>query len=395
MRLPGELGHLTYCSNIHAGETWPEVLAGLRKHLPAIKAAVSPDAPFGLGLRLSAAAAEALGEAAAREELQALLAAGPYYLFTINGFPYGTFHGESVKEGAYRPDWSEAARLDYSNRLADLMAGLLPEGLSGSISTVPGTFKPWAAERIEAIAQNLIRHAAHLVALEAGTGRHIVLALEPEPCCLLETIDETLDFFTTHLFSSQATERLAVLSGLSKPAAERALRRHLGVCYDVCHAAVEFEDPKESIARLQGAGIAIAKVQLSAALKIARIGPESAAQLAPFVEPVYLHQTVARGAQGLTRYLDLPEALARIDQSQGEEWRIHYHVPIFLEALQDFDTTQDFLREILALHRAQPFTAQLEVETYTWDVLPARYRQVELSAAIARELDWVKDQLPS
>jgi len=389
----GALGHLTYCTNVHAGETWPEVRDGLRRHLPAIKAAVAPDRPFGVGLRLSAAAAEALGEPAAFAELEALLAEGSCYVFTINGFPYGTFHGAPVKEGAYRPDWSEAARLAYSNRLADILARLLPEGLDGSISTVPGTFKPWAEGRIEAIADNLIRHAAHLARLESETGKRIALALEPEPCCLLETVAETVDFFRDRLFSDAAAARLAALTGLGAGDAAAALRRHLGVCYDVCHAAVEFEDPAESIERLRAAGIAISKLQLSAALRISPVESRTGAQLGPFDEPVYLHQTVERGPGGLTRYLDLPEALAHAGKAVGREWRIHFHVPIFLDQLKDFATTQDFLRAILALHRAAPISQQLEVETYTWDVLPERYRALELSAAIARELDWVKQQL--
>ncbi|MDJ0944786.1 MAG: metabolite traffic protein EboE [Kiloniellales bacterium] len=393
MRLDGGLGQLTYCSNIHPGETWPEVLDGLRRHLPTVKAAVAPAAPLGLGLRLSAAAAEALIQPAALEELQALLDEGPYYVFTLNGFPYGTFHGASVKEGAYRPDWSEEERLLYSNRLAEILAIFLPEGLEGSVSTVPGTFKPWAEGRVEAITENLIRHVAELVAIEDRRGRHIVLALEPEPCCFLETIAETVDYFEGRLFSAAAAARLAALSGLSEPQAEAALRRHLGVCYDVCHAAVEFEDPRDSLARLRAAGIRIAKLQLSAALRIPSVGAETRDQLAPFAEPVYLHQTVERGPEGLTRYLDLPEALAQAEGAGGREWRIHFHVPIFLEAMQDFGTTQAFLREILALHRAEPVTDQLEVETYTWDVLPERYRQAEVGTAIARELNWVREQL--
>ncbi len=393
MRLDGGLGQLTYCSNIHPGETWPEVLDGLRRHLPTVKAAVAPEVPFGLGLRLSAAAAEALAEPAALEELQALLDEGPYYVFTINGFPYGTFHGASVKEGAYRPDWSEAERLVYSNRLAEILAVFLPEGLEGSVSTVPGTFKPWAEGRVEAITENLIRHVAELVAIERRRGKRIVLALEPEPCCFLETIAETIDYFEGRLFGAAAAGRLAALSGLSKAEAEVALRRHLGVCYDVCHAAVEFEDPRDSLARLRAAGIRIAKLQLSAALRIPAVGPETGSQLAPFAEPVYLHQTVERGPDGLTRYLDLPEALARAEAAQGREWRIHFHVPIFLEAMKDFGTTQGFLREILALHRAEPVTDQLEVETYTWDVLPEGYRRAEVGAAIARELNWVRGAL--
>lgn len=386
------ISHLTYCTNIHAADGWDDVLAGLRRHLPEIKRDVSPDAPLGVGLRLSARAAEALGDAAAFDALLELLA-DDYYVFTINGFPYGAFHGETVKEGAYRPDWSEAVRLTYSNRLADLMAKMLPDGLDGCISTVPGTFKPWAEGRVDAIADNLVRHAAHLVEVHRRSGKAISLAIEPEPYCLLETIDETIDFFEKHLFGAAAQSRLAELTGLSNADCEAALHRHFSVCYDVCHAAVEFEDPADSIAVLQRAGIAIGKLQLSSAMRIAEVGPSTQAQLRDFDEPVYLHQVVERRGGDLIRHRDLPEALAGIDAAAGAEWRIHFHVPIFLAEMENFGTTQDFLKDILALHRSQPVTEQLEVETYTWDVLPESYRNVGVSAAIARELNWVKDQL--
>ena len=388
-------GHLTYCTNIHAADGWPEVLAGLRRHLPGIKASVAPDRPMGVGLRLSASAVESLSDPAAFEELRGLLRDGGYYVFTINGFPYGAFHGQTVKEGAYRPDWSEPARLAYSNRLADLLARLLPESMSGSVSTVPGTFKPWAEGALDAITDNLIKHAAHLVGIRESTGKTITLALEPEPCCLLETISEAVAFFERHLFGSQAEARLAGLSGLSSGDAADALRRHLGVCYDVCHAAVEFEDARESFAALEAAGIAVAKVQLSSALKVAPVGTRTHDQLHPFDEPVYLHQVVERRGARLVRYTDLPEALEHVGEAAGAEWRIHFHVPIFLEQMKDFGTTQEFLREVLALHREAPLSDQLEVETYTWDVLPDRYRKAGVGAAIARELNWVKDQLAS
>ncbi len=398
MRLGGapDLGHLTYCTNIHAADHWPDVLAGLRRHLPEIKRAFAPDRPMGVGLRLSASAADALGDPSAFAELRALLDDGGYYVFTINGFPYGAFHGEKVKEGAYRPDWSDPARLAYTDTLADLLAELLPDGIDGSVSTVPGTFKPWldrSGAIVEAIADNLISHAAHLVRLREATGKSIALALEPEPYCLLETIAETVSFFERHLFGAAAEARLADLAGLSRGSAAAALRRHLGVCYDVCHAAVEFEDVRESIAALRGAGIAIAKLQLSSALRIPRVGATTRDQLQPFDEPVYLHQVVERRDGALRRYVDLPDALDRAREADGAEWRIHFHVPVFLDEMEDFGTTQQFLREVLALHRETPISEQLEVETYTWDVLPERYRDLGVSAAIARELAWVKDRL--
>jgi sugar phosphate isomerase/epimerase len=398
----GSLGHLTYCTNIHRGETWPEVLATLERHLPAVKARFSPDRSFGVGLRLSAVAAAALRDQNAFAQLRDLLDAHDLYVFTINGFPYGPFHGVRVKEEVYQPDWQHEERLTYTDLLADLLADLLPDeaGLEGSVSTVPGTFKPLSkpAGVVERIAENLVRHVAHLVLLRARTGRTIALALEPEPYCFLETIEETVRFFEQHLFADAAVDRLANLCGLSRGDAEVALRRHLGVCYDVCHAAVEYEDPRGGLDALRAAGIRVPKLQLSAALRIAEVDAAKADRLHQFDEPVYLHQVVERRGGTLTRYLDLPQAFEALDASgdaSGEprEWRIHFHVPIFLDEIEHFSTTQNFLREILAIHREDPISAHLEVETYTWDVLPERDRQDDVATAIGRELAWVRDHL--
>ncbi len=388
-----ELGHLTYCTNIHPGEAWPDVLAALRRHLPEIRSRAAPGQPFGIGLRLAASAAEALQDDAAMADLEALLADQNCYVFTLNGFPFGSFHGKPVKQDVYAPDWATGERLQYTNRLAEILARLLPDGMAGSISTVPGTFGPWAAGRVEKIAENLVRHAAYLVGVEQRTGRTIALALEPEPRCLLETIDETAAFFETRLYGDGAVALMSDLAGLSPGAAQEALRRHLGVCYDVCHAAVEFEDARASIDLLRSKAIPIPKLQLSAALRIDRMDREAAERLRPFDEPIYLHQVVARNGAGLTRYLDLPDALADMDRALGSEWRIHFHVPIFLDEMERFSTTQDFLREILALHRERPISEHLEVETYTWDVLPERYRATPVAEAIARELVWVRQHL--
>lgn len=399
MNLNPENGiHLTYCSNIHPGETWAEVRAQIGAHLPKVKSQLSPDRPFGVGLRLSAMAAESLSDRGAMEEFKTFLAAEDLYVFTINGFPYGEFHGAPVKENVYLPDWRNEARLAYSNRLADLLAELLPDepAIDGSISTVPGSFKPEIRTDadVTAMADNLVRHAAHLVALCERTGRTVTLELEPEPCCFIETIDEAVDFFHNHLFSADAIASMAERTGLSGAAAEAALRRHLGICLDLCHAAVEFEDPEQALEKLAQAGIRIGKMQISAGLRFASVDEGTVELLRPFNDAVYLHQVVERSGAGLVRYVDLPEAFAAADGKQGDrEWRVHFHVPIFLDDLGRFSTTQDFIRDVLARHRATPVTKHLEVETYTWDVLPPEYRNVDVDAAIVRELQWVRTQL--
>ena len=398
MRLAGRAEqHLSYCTNIHPGETLPEVRAALATHLPRIKAAVSPHAPFGVGLRLSQAAAQALREPSELVSFKRWLEAEQLYVFTLNGFPYGAFHGTRVKERVYEPDWRSPARVIYTQQLAAALAGLLPNGVSGSISTVPGAWK--AAVRgegdLERIAEHLLQAVAYLIAIREQNGSEISLALEPEPGCVLETTDETVAFFEQHLFSAQALERLAELTGSSVAAAAVRIRVHLGVCLDACHAAVEFEEPAHLIERLGRAGIGVKKLQLSSGLRVPRLDALSRAALGAFTEDVYLHQTVERRGQTLTRYRDLPEALGAITLSEeaAPELRIHFHVPVFLERYGVLESTQGFLRELLAIHAERPITRHLEVETYTWDVLPAELRAESVDAAISRELEFVMAEL--
>jgi sugar phosphate isomerase/epimerase len=392
--LPGS-PHLTYCTNIHQGETWPEIFGKLAEYLPQVKARVSPDAPMGVGLRLSGVAAAALAEADELAKLKAFLAAHDLYVFTINAFPYGPFHGVPVKEQVYEPDWRTPERLAFTNRCADILAALLPEGIEGSVSTVPGAFKAKVNSDgdVALIAETLIRHAVHLHAIAARSGKVIALAIEPEPCCLLETTDEAIAFFEQRLFDARAVDLMQSLTGLSAGDAEAALRRHLGLCFDVCHAAVEFEDARESLAWIADAGIKVAKMQLSAAIRVARADADTEALLRPFDDGVYLHQTVAKNG-ALTRHEDLPGAFAALARGEARgEWRVHCHVPVFLDAFEGIGSTQDVLRDVLALCRERAVSPHLEVETYTWSVLPPALRDGDLGQAIAREVQWVRSQL--
>ena len=242
-----------------------------------------------------------------------------------------------------------------------------------------------------------------LAALEDRTGRRIVLALEPEPMCLMETTAETIEFFERHLLSRQAVDELVRLSGRTRAASEALLRRHLGVCLDVCHAAVEFETVRHSVAALRCAGIGIAKLQLSSALAVPRMSDAAAALLRRFDDGVYLHQVVQRSPAGLARFLDLPDALASWGSAapastsgDGVEWRVHCHVPVFHDApLDGLATTQPILLDMLDLQREEGVSPHLEVETYTWDVLPPELAAGPLDAAIARELGWVRGRLGS
>lgn len=400
MKLPGRNGQLTYCTNVHRGETWDEVWAVLQTDVLAVRNDVAPDRPFAIGLRLSGIALGEASRPAALEQIKAYLQENELYVFTLNAFPYGPFHGTRVKEDVYLPDWRDEERLRYTDASADYLAEILPEGMMGSVSTAPGCFKTnvKGPETIADMADRFVRHAAHLVDVERRTGRSIALAIEPEPSCFLETTAEAVAFFQDHLFGGVAVDRLAGLSGLTSAEAEAALRKHLGLCLDLCHAAVEFEEPAEVYAALRAAGITVTKLQISAGLRLSTVGHNTRALLQPFDDGVYLHQVIERRNGDITRYPDLHEAFSALDgeaEARDREWRVHYHIPLFLDDLGPFSSTQSFVREALALHRQDPIAEHLEVETYTWGVLPQRYRTSGLAPAIARELQWVRQQFPA
>lgn len=383
--------HLTYCSNIHAGESWNEVSAALAHALPLIRGTLGETGPLGIGLRLSAAAAETLEQPAQLEAFRDFLAQGHYYVFTINGFPYGAFHGTRVKEQVYLPDWRDAARVDYSDGLARLLAALLEghPGIDGTVSTVPGAFRSTSRRRADAraIAGGILRHVRALRDIHDRTGQSIRLALEPEPACFLESIDDAVVFFREYLFDT-GVARAADLD-------VDTVRRHLGLCLDTCHMAVEFEDPADVFRRLEAEQISIGKVQISSAIRVAspRANPGAIEALRKFADDVYLHQVVACRQDGCERHTDLPGALASPGTVDADEWRVHFHVPLFLETLPPLETTQAYVREVIALLKQNHACPYLEVETYTWDVLPPEYRTTDVSSAIARELRWVREQL--
>jgi hypothetical protein len=319
------------------------------------------------------------------------------YVFTLNGFPYGTFHRARIKEHVYSPDWLEDERVVYTNVLTSILAELLPAGIDGSVSTVPGAFRPRATTPADydRMAEQMMRSAASLHELEQRTGKLVRLAFEPEPCCAFETSLETVSFFRDHL-AHAGVERLARERGWTRDRAEDVLRRHLSVCLDACHLAVEFETPKETVETFAAAGIKVAKIQLSTGLQVSvgRGDVRTARHLRELVDDVYLHQVVEDTGSGLRRYVDLPEALATIDASDARRtWRIHLHVPIFADGFGPLANTQPYLRELLAMQRQSPIADHLEVETYTWDVLPREFRGADVVDDICRELEWAKQQL--
>jgi hypothetical protein len=388
--------HLTYCTNIHAGQSWQDIRASLDEYVPAIKSTVAQNQPMGIGLRLSGEAAAVARQPEALASFRDQLAVLGAYVFTINAFPFGPFHGVRVKEDVYLPDWRDRERVAFTANSAAVLAGILPDGIEGSISTVPGAFKPngRSSEAVAAMARNLMMAVADLVDLKRRTGKHIALALEPEPCCFLETTDESIAFFEGALFKPETLDMLGGITGVGRSEAEILLRRHLGICYDVCHGSVEYEDTVAALDRLLAAGIAIPKIQLSAAMRIPAMTKGLIDAVMRYNDGVYLHQSIVRSGDNLSRHVDLPDAVTAFGEGQADgEWRIHCHVPVFLADLGEISSTRSDLVATLAALRQRTRSSHLEVETYTWDVLPDNIRTGSKSADIAREIAFCRQEL--
>jgi hypothetical protein len=396
--LPSHPGfHLTYCTNIHPADGWEAVLSSLRRHAPALRRRFAPSSRFGVGLRLSAHDATGLLTASNLSDFRQFLDDEGLYVAIINGFPYGPFHGKPVKASVYAPDWREPARLSYTFDLVRILQALLPEGVDGGISTAPLSYKPWmaAADRAawDTITRHVVRVAERMARVRQETGTLIHLDIEPEPDCSIENTAETLDFFEQRLLPL-GTPLLAQSMGVSESAARQMLFEHVRVCFDCCHFAVEFEESAAAMNRMRDLGIKIGRIQLSSALDVQVPADRNAAaaiidRLRPFADATYLHQVVERRGEALRHYLDLPDVLERVDgDDESRTWRIHFHVPLFTAEYGALGSTQAYVAEVLRQVLETRATTHLEIETYTWDVLPPGLKMDSLES-IAREYEWV------
>jgi hypothetical protein len=373
--------HLAYCTNIHRGENWPETFASLQEHTLAVRDRVCPKNPYAIGLRLSDRASVELTNPATLSAFRKWLDQNHCYVFTINGFPFGRFHGGPVKEKVYAPDWTSPERLAYTNRLFDLLAQLVPVGIEGRVSTVPGSFKEFITtpDEVRAIRKNIFHCVEHIARVSEQTGRKLHLGLEPEPLCLLETTNETVHFFDRIRAEHNRDPRLF---------------EYLGVNYDTCHLAVEFEEPTAAISHLQQHQIKISKLHLSSALKVTPT-QETRDALRSFADDIYLHQVVARdGNNHLTRYKDLDIALSTEPSEDTNEWRVHFHIPLHAPKTELFDNTTDHLLGVLDILGQNPaLCSHLEMETYTWEVMPPELKNRSVVEQLVAEYDWCLREL--
>ncbi|RZK81288.1 MAG: xylose isomerase [Pedobacter sp.] len=396
-------GHLTYCTNIHAGKNWTEDFEALKLNFPVIKQEVSPDEPMGLGLRLSNEASVELANDASLTLFKNWLDETGAYVFTMNGFPYGEFHNTVVKEDVHTPDWTNESRRDYTIRLFHILKKLLPEGTQGGISTSPLSYRHWfkseadLKEATEKATLHIIDVVKDLIHIYQTTGVVMHLDIEPEPDGILETGTEFIDWYES-TFYDLAIPIIENSFNVSAKEAKTLLQQHLCLCYDVCHFAIGYEDHESVLVVLKSKGIKVGKIQISAALKAEmRRSSEEKTEVkknfGTFNEPTYLHQVVAKRDEGsVIRYRDLTEALADFDNTEVSEWRAHFHVPISIKEIGLLESTQDDILKVLALQQAEPFTEHLEVETYTWEVLPQQLK-LPITQSISSELNWVIDQL--
>jgi hypothetical protein len=397
MDLGNGLGHLTYSTLVHPGDDWPQMWDSLITYVPKVKERWAKNHRFGVSLRLSASSANTLAKSKPeRDKLKKFLDDNNMYLYTVNAFPYGPFKGTIVKEQVYEPDWRSEERTTYTKNVADVLADVVVEGVSPSIQSAPLGFKPRVTgpDVVDSFTDHVIRVCAHLVEIEAKTGKVITLALEPEPYCFLETTDETVDYFRDHIYSGKSAEKLAKLARMPISDAIVALRRHVGIVFDICHQAVEFEDIGACLQKLVDAGVPIFKLQEAAALHVPEVTQKIVDVLKTYSKTIYLTQTVEKKDGKLTRFLNLEDAFAAWEKNPGpREWRTHFHVPVFLEDLGPFKTTRFAIEDALKFHKAKPLSRHLEIETYTWDVLPDNLKTGDIVDYVCRELDWVKGQL--
>ncbi len=394
--------HLTYCSNIHPGETWEQTFTNLKTHTTGVRDNLTRG-PFGIGLRLSNEASMVLTDPGRLNDFRQWLDEEQMYVAVINGFPYGGFHKQVVKDQVHYPDWTTPERLAYTLRLFDILMVLLPEGLDGGVSTSPLSYRFWydteeALSRAKRVAcHQLVEVAIHLDQIRRDTGKILHLDIEPEPDGIIETSQEFIEFYQQYLLT-EGRDMISLRLDCTRIEAEEIIRKHIQLCYDVCHFAVGFENALEILDKLEMAGIRIGRIQISAALSSGKVDSEerwveSVKQLQQFDEPVYLHQAVIRSEDGvLSRYPDLRPALESWNGKGPSELRTHFHVPVFTRQYGVLIPTQKEIVEVLNLWQDRNFTNHLEVETYTWDVLPDDLR-TDIVQSIVRELEWVLSTL--
>lgn len=381
---------LSYCTNVHPGRTVEEVIDGINKYTAEVRRRL--DVPMAAGLWLARSVTDQLVACDADlERLAQAMWQNDLACYTLNAFPYGDFHTDRVKEQVYLPDWTTIERLSYTRDCARLLSQLIPEGGEGSISTVPlgGRMNPTGPDFHAICFSNLIKMAGDLKDIFEKTGRRIRLAVEPEPMCAISSVpNDAVPLFRSLFEMAEATGNL------------ETVQEYIGVCFDVCHQAVVFEEVTQSIDQLEDTGVRINKVHITNAIELSNPATNKAGReaLLGYVEPRYLHQTYARTSDGqVLSKVDLLEedinGPADGEFMTADAWRVHFHVPVFADSLGPLKTTRNELKAALRRIKLLEYAPHLEVETYTWPVMPNSTVELDLPEQITTELRSAYDLL--
>jgi len=387
-------GHLSYCSNIHPGESWEEHFNEIKKSVPVIKNKISAKSPFGIGLRLSNKSCEELSQPDHLEQFKIWLRENNCYVFTMNGFPYGNFHSNPVKAKVYAPDWTMTDRVNYTLKLFKILKELLPNGMEGSISTSPLSYRHWFKNKkmmiraYELSALNILKIVGYLIKVHKETGTILSLNIKPEQDGKLENSSEFIEWYNNYYIplGIKFLEKMTISDDKTK-----ILKRHLRLCHDVCHSAIAYEKIEDVLTELKANDILIGKVQISSALKInlTTDRDKKIEKLNLFNEPTYLHQIVAIDEKNvLHKFKDISDGLESLKDEKFKECRVHFHVPVFSEDYDLLSSTQNSIIQTLS----DKISDHWEVETYTWNILPKNF-QLPIDESITRELEWVLKEM--
>lgn len=382
-----------YCTNVHAGEDLETTQAQLEQH--AVEVANQLQIPhLAVGLWLSRKTSQQLlSTDSAVGDFSDWLNRKGLIPYTLNGFPFGNFHQEVVKQEVYLPTWADPARLNYTSDLATILVQLLkrcqqPAAHTGTISTLPLGWPETGQDIRKDSARNLMTLVQRLDQLHQESGIHIQVCIEPEPGCVLGDMNSTLDFFEHFLLTGDL-------------ATDNRIRQYLSVCYDICHSAVMGENATENLNRIRELQLDVGKVQVSSAVTVDFDRQSDQQQhelcwqrLTEFNEPRYLHQTCVFLDGQRHFFEDLPLALATAPLRCRGRWTVHFHVPISESAAGDLQTTQCEITEFIsACQRLDVHPIHWEVETYAWNVLPADMQRPTLAEGIADEIRTLKHWL--
>lgn len=401
---------LGYCTNVHSGSSWPEVLENLKKYTLSVRDRLSPLFPrqaFGAGIWLSASSARELRQRGVIHSFKNFLEENDLKILSLNGFPYGDFHQDEVKFQVYQPDWTQEKRLHYTLDLIHLAGEISPSGVNFPISTLPISFQRWISkpQQLEQVVFFLLKIISECVLVEKNSGVQISLCLEPEPLCFLQKSQDVVDFFKEYLLPL-GTQSLRNQFDLNSDSAEELILRTIQVCYDTCHAAVCFEKPGDILKLYQSFGIQIGKIQLSSAPCVRLFegktgaGEDLEKLMENLVDHRYLHQVIGMSSDGeKMQWDDLHLALEDWkNRKLSGDFRIHYHVPIHQKHFHSLETTQNHIHELLSTIQAFSSSSHgqvYEVETYTWEQLLQSENSSDshLTQKLAMELNWAFHQL--